>query len=49
MDRRNFLKTTGTLIAGATLAPGTFANNPPQTHASHPRADGSTHESQLAL
>jgi beta-galactosidase len=33
MDRRNFLKTTGTLVAGATLAPRTFANNPPQTHA----------------
>ena len=36
MDRRSFLKTTGTLIAGATLAPGTFANNPPQTDASVP-------------
>jgi beta-galactosidase len=26
MDRRNFLKTTGTLIAGATLAPSAFAS-----------------------
>ena len=34
MDRRNFLKTTGTLIAGASLVPATFGNNPPQTNPS---------------
>jgi beta-galactosidase len=28
MDRRNFLKTTSTVIAGATLAPGALAVNP---------------------
>ena len=28
MDRRDFLKTTSTVIAGATLAPGTLAANP---------------------
>jgi len=28
MDRRNFLKTTGTLIAGATLVPSAFAQEP---------------------
>jgi beta-galactosidase len=27
MDRRNFIKTTGTLIAGATLVPSAFANS----------------------
>jgi beta-galactosidase len=37
MDRRNFLKTTGTLIAGATLAPGSFADNPSQKPASSSR------------
>jgi beta-galactosidase len=29
MDRRDFLKTTSTVIAGATLAPGALAGNPP--------------------
>ncbi len=28
MDRRDFLKTTSTVIAGATLAPGALAVNP---------------------
>src|ERR1700687_3283498 len=31
MDRRDFLKTTSTVIAGGTLAPGTLAANPPLT------------------
>jgi len=31
MDRRDFLKTTSTVIAGATLAPGTLAANPALT------------------
>jgi beta-galactosidase len=31
MDRRNFLKTTGTLIAGATLVPSTFATTSAET------------------
>ena len=29
MDRRDFLKTTGTAFAGATLAPASFATSPP--------------------
>ena len=28
MDRRDFLKTTSTVIAGATLAPGALAGRP---------------------
>ncbi len=31
MDRRNFLKTTGTLIAGASLAPSAFASSAAQS------------------
>jgi len=31
MDRRNFLKTTGTLIAGASLAPSAFASSTAQS------------------
>ena len=31
MDRRHFLRTSGTLIAGATLNPGMFGNDAPET------------------
>jgi beta-galactosidase len=37
MDRRNFLKTTGTLIAGATLAPSGFAGSPTESNAAEGR------------
>src|SRR5260370_41974955 len=38
MDRRNFLKTTSTVLAGATLAPGALAGDP--AHAADFKAEG---------
>jgi beta-galactosidase len=40
MDRRDFLKTTSTVIAGATLAPGTLSGHPALPGASPANADG---------
>jgi beta-galactosidase len=34
MDRRDFIKTTGTVIAGATLSSGVLAGNPAQPEGS---------------
>ena len=48
MDRRNFLKTTGTFIAGATIARSAFANAAAEANAS-PGTAGSAHEPELAL
>ena len=38
MDRRDFLKTTSTVLAGATLAPGALAGDP--ARAADSRAEG---------
>src|SRR6202049_3639362 len=40
MHRRDFLKTTSTVIAGATLAPGTLSGHPALPGASPANADG---------
>jgi beta-galactosidase len=40
MHRRDFLKTTSTVIAGATLAPGTLSGHPPLPGASPANTDG---------
>src|ERR1700690_2949986 len=37
MQRRDFIKNTGTLIAGAALAPKAFSQNPPSLTASQPQ------------